>query len=155
MALFTLEQSQKIPASLETVWDFITSPQNLKRITPPYMGFDIVTPNLPEKIHPGMLIEYRVSPLLNLKMRWVTEITHVKELSYFVDEQRIGPYSIWHHQHHISEVEGGVMMNDRVDYQPPFGFLGNIANSLIIKKQLNEIFDFRVKALEKIFGKPT
>lgn len=153
MPLYTLAQSQKIPASVEVVWDFITSPRNLKRITPPYMGFEIVTPNIPEKIYPGMLIEYRVSPLLNVKMRWVTEITQVRELSYFVDEQRIGPYSLWHHEHHVEATDGGVLMHDEVHYQPPFGFLGSFANALIIKRQLKEIFDFRAKALEEIFGK--
>ena len=151
--MYTFQRTQKVPASVKQVWDFISSPANLKNITPDYMGFDIVSKNLPEKMYPGMMIAYKVSPLLTIKMNWVTEITHVKELEYFVDEQRVGPYSIWHHQHHIQKIMGGVLMTDIVDYLPPFGFLGRIANTLVIKKQLNEIFSFRTLKLEEVFGK--
>ena len=90
---------------------------------------------------------------MGIKMTWVTEITQVKEYEYFVDEQRVGPYSIWHHEHKIESIEGGVLMTDIVSYKPPFGILGSIANSVLIKKQLKEIFDFRTVAMEKIFGK--
>lgn len=153
MPVYTKHETLKIPASIDQVWDFISSPQNLKRITPEYMGFDITTKNLPEKVYAGMIISYTVSPLLGIKMRWVTEITHVSELKYFVDEQRFGPYKMWHHQHIIEAIKGGVLMTDIVDYQPPMGFLGGIANQLIINKQLNEIFTFRTKKLEEHFGK--
>jgi ligand-binding SRPBCC domain-containing protein len=104
-------------------------------------------------MYPGMIISYKVSPVLGIKMTWVTEITQVIEKEYFVDEQRVGPYSVWHHEHKIEAIEGGVLMTDIVSYKPPFGFLGSIANSILIKKQLKEIFDFRTVAMEKMFGK--
>jgi ligand-binding SRPBCC domain-containing protein len=140
-----------VNASIEEVWDFISSPQNLKKITPQNMGFDIRTPNLPDKIYEGMIVSYTVRPLLGIPTTWVTEITHIRDKSYFVDEQRIGPYKLWHHQHIIVPVENGVLMKDIVSYQPPFGWLGSIANALVIRNKLNEIFDFRTQALEKIF----
>jgi ligand-binding SRPBCC domain-containing protein len=117
------------------------------------MGFDITTKDLPEKMYAGMMISYMVSPLAGIKMKWITEITHLSEMKYFVDEQRVGPYKMWHHQHHIEVIEGGVLMTDIIDYQPPFGFLGSIANSLIIKSQLDEIFNYRTIKLEEHFGK--
>jgi ligand-binding SRPBCC domain-containing protein len=152
MAFYQFIQTQKVNASLEHVWDFISSPKNLKEITPDYMGFDITSEGLTEKMYPGMIIGYRVSPLLGIKTTWVTEITQVRDLSYFVDEQRIGPYSIWHHQHFIEPIEGGVLMRDIVTYQPPFGFLGAIMNRLVIQKKLKEIFAYRTKAVEKRYG---
>ena len=153
MAYYQFIQTQKVNASLEDVWDFISSPKNLKEITPDYMGFDITSEGLTEKMYPGMIIGYRVSPLLGIKTTWVTEITQVRDLSYFVDEQRIGPYSIWHHQHFIEPIEGGVLMRDIVTYRPPFGFLGAIMNRLVIQKKLKEIFSYRTEAIEKRYGK--
>jgi ligand-binding SRPBCC domain-containing protein len=153
MAIYQIITTQKIPITIDQVWDFISSPKNLKEITPEYMGFEVTTPNLPEKMYPGMIISYKVSPLLGIKMTWVTEITHVKDKLYFVDEQRKGPYSLWHHEHHIKEIDGGVLMTDIVSYKPPFGFLGAIANAFLIKKSLKEIFDYRTLALERRFGK--
>ena len=150
MGVYTLKASQKIPASKEEVWDFISSPKNLKEITPDYMGFEIQT-ELPEKMYPGMIIQYKVSPILGIKMTWVTEITHVEHENFFVDEQRVGPYRMWHHQHHIQEIPGGILMEDIIDYQPPMGLLGDIANSLFIARQLNEIFTYRKEAVEKRF----
>lgn len=153
MGFYQLQKEQKVNASIDEVWDFISSPHNLKVITPEYMGFDIISENLPEKMHPGMIISYKVSPVLGIKTLWVTEITHIKDKEFFVDEQRVGPYAIWHHQHHISPIANGVLMRDIVSYKPPFGFLGSIANSLIIKGKLNEIFDYRTLAVDKKFGK--
>lgn len=153
MAFYQLIQTQKVNASMEEVWDFISSPKNLKEITPDYMGFDITSKELADKMYPGMIIGYRVSPLLGIKTTWVTEITQVRDMSYFVDEQRIGPYSIWHHQHFIEPIEGGVLMRDIVTYQPPFGFLGAIMNRLVIQKKLKEIFAYRTEAVEKRYGK--
>jgi ligand-binding SRPBCC domain-containing protein len=153
MGFYQLHKTLKIPASLDQVWDFISSPANLKKITPEYMGFNITSKVLSEKMYPGMIISYKVSPVLGIKMTWVTEITQVKEKEYFVDEQRVGPYLMWHHEHKIEPIEGGVLMTDIVSYKPPFGFLGSIANSILIKKQLQGIFDFRTVALEKMFGK--
>jgi ligand-binding SRPBCC domain-containing protein len=153
MAFYQLIKTQKLPATINEIWDFISSPNNLKEITPVDMGFVVTSNTGPEKMYPGMIITYKVSPLFGIKLNWVTEITHVKDFEYFVDEQRIGPYSMWHHQHKIESIEGGVLMTDIVTYQPPMGILGAIANSLIIKSQLEKIFDFRTIALEKRFGK--
>lgn len=153
MAFYQFYREQLISTSIDECWDFISSPQNLKKITPDYMGFDILTKNLPDKIYEGMIISYLVKPVFGIKTNWVTEITHVKDKAYFVDEQRVGPYSIWHHQHHIIQQGNQVLMKDIVSYQPPFGFLGSIANQLIIKNKLNEIFEYRTKVLEKIFLK--
>ena len=116
------------------------------------MGFNIKAPDLPLKMYPGMIIMYNITPLLGIKMLWVTEITHVREYEFFVDEQRVGPYSLWHHQHRLEKIEGGVLMTDTIHYQPPLGFIGAIANTLIIERQLKNIFDYRFTALQKIFG---
>jgi ligand-binding SRPBCC domain-containing protein len=155
MSIYTLTSSQIIPASVEEVWDFMSSPRNLQKITPPYMGFEIITDPLPEKIYAGMIIQYKVSPLLKIKLRWVTEITQVNNLHYFVDEQKAGPYKIWHHQHLLSPTAEGTLMQDIVTYQPPFYLLGSIANAVLIKKQLKSIFEFRKLAVETKFGLPT
>lgn len=152
MGFYQLHETQKIPATTDEVWDFISSPANLKKITPKYMGFDIKSELLPPKMYPGMIISYKVSPIWGIKMTWVTEITHIKEKEYFVDEQRIGPYAMWHHEHKIEPIDGGTLMTDIVSYKPPLFFLGSIANSVLIKKQLREIFEYRKKAIGKMFG---
>lgn len=153
MGFYQLIKTQKLAVSKEIIWDFISKPSNLKEITPEYMGFIVTSKTDDTKMYPGMIITYKVSPLLGIQLNWMTEITQVKELDYFVDEQRIGPYSMWHHQHKIEAIEGGVLMTDIVTYQPPFGFLGAIANSLFIKKQIEQLFVFRTIALEKRFKK--
>jgi ligand-binding SRPBCC domain-containing protein len=151
MGFYQFKKTQEINASIEGVWKFISDPSNLKVITPDYMGFDITSEDIPQKMYEGMIISYKVSPILGIKTTWVTEITHLKENSYFVDEQRVGPYKIWHHQHIIEPIPRGTLMTDIVSYQPPLGFLGSLANSLIIKAKLNEIFDYRTKALMEVF----
>lgn len=115
------------------------------------MGF-LIRSEVPEVMYPGMMVEYTVKPLLGISTTWVTEITHVQEGHYFVDEQRIGPYAIWHHEHHIEEVDGGMLMTDIISYAPPFGFLGRLANALIIRRKLTQIFDYREKVLKEVFG---
>lgn len=152
MGFYQFKRSQKIPATIDEVWDFISSPANLKEITPDYMGFEVTSEGLPEKMYPGMIISYIVKPLLGIPTTWVTEITKVTDKSYFIDEQRVGPYKLWHHQHFIEPIEGGVLMRDIVSYQPPFGFLGSVMNSLVIRKKLKEIFAYRVEAVNKRFG---
>ncbi|MCK0192412.1 SRPBCC family protein [Arenibacter sp. F20364] len=151
MGFYQFKKKQEINASLEEVWKFISDPANLKKITPDYMGFDIISKDVPSEMYAGMIISYKVSPLFGIKTTWVTEITHLKENSYFVDEQRVGPYKIWHHQHRIQPTEKGTLMTDIVSYQPPLGLLGSVANTFIIKGKLNEIFDYRTKALDEIF----
>lgn len=150
--LYRLKFKQNIPSDINTIWDFISSPKNLKLITPPHMGFDIVSELDSDKMYPGQIIAYKVSPVGGIKMNWVTEITHVKDHEYFVDEQRFGPYTLWHHKHFIKPIEGGVEMVDIIDYKVPFGFLGDIANSILVKKQLQHIFDYRFKKVEELYG---
>jgi ligand-binding SRPBCC domain-containing protein len=152
MAFYQFERTQKVNASKEEIWDFISSPANLKEITPAYMGFDITSKKTSEKMYEGMLISYQVKPLLGIKTNWVTEITHIKEGHSFIDEQRMGPYKMWHHQHFIEEIPNGVLMKDIVSYIPPLGILGTIANQLIIKNKLEQIFAFRKEALDKKYG---
>jgi ligand-binding SRPBCC domain-containing protein len=153
MKTYTLHFSQKIPISLTEAWGFFSSPLNLSKITPKSMSFVITSDYGPNtKMYEGMLISYKVSPLLGIKMDWITEITHVKEGEYFIDEQRFGPFALWHHEHHFAAIKGGVLMTDKLTYGVPFGFLGNIANSIIVARQTQEIFDYRVKAVDELFG---
>ncbi|MGF1587027.1 MAG: hypothetical protein ACFCUM_17035 [Bacteroidales bacterium] len=152
MAFYQLHTKQLIKAPLDKVWEFISNPRNLKLITPEHMGFDITSRDLPEKMYPGMIISYTVKPLLGFKMTWVSEITQIEEKRFFIDQQRIGPYSMWHHQHLIEPVKNGVLMSDIVSYSPPMGLLGSIANGLFIRKQLETIFTYREKAVEKYFN---
>jgi ligand-binding SRPBCC domain-containing protein len=149
--VYSLKTVQVLPISLEKAWDFFSSPANLAEITPKNLGFNIISKHHGEKMYAGQIIEYKVSPVLGIPLYWMTEITHVAQHKFFVDEQRFGPYSMWHHQHHFKEVPGGVEMTDIVHYKLPFWFLGDIANSVFVKKQLNDIFDYRFKAVEKIF----
>lgn len=152
MSHYQLIKKQHLKTDMNTIWDFVSSPKNLKEITPDYMLFQITSKELKEKMYPGMIISYNVSPVLNIKMTWVTEITQVKEKQFFIDEQRLGPYKMWHHQHFFEEHENGVLMTDIITYIPPFGILGDIANHLFIKKQLEEIFNYRFNVLEKKFN---
>lgn len=151
MAIYQLKKQQFVRAGIDEVWDFISSPANLKTITPPHMGFDITSGDLPEKMYPGMIIMYKVKPLAGIPLTWVTEITQVVEKKYFIDEQRVGPYALWHHQHFLEETKQGVIMTDIVSYKPPLYILGSLANALFIRKQLNSIFDYREKALRQVF----
>jgi ligand-binding SRPBCC domain-containing protein len=153
MGIFTLKTHQIVKTSLDEAWDFFSSPANLKVITPPTMGFDIITKEVANKMYEGQIISYKVKPLLGIPMTWVTEITHVKDHQFFVDEQRKGPYSMWHHEHHFKAVPEGVEMIDIISYIPPMGFLGTIANQILIKNQLKTIFDFRFQKVEALFNK--
>lgn len=153
MGVYQFKREQQLNQSTEELWNFICDPKNLKRITPAYMGFDITSKTVPDTMYPGLIISYRVSPLLGIKTKWVTEISQVDQGRYFVDEQRIGPYKLWHHQHHLIPNENGTLMVDIVTYSPPLGFLGGLANVLFIKKKLNQIFEFRRIALDQIFNK--
>ncbi len=146
--MYQLKRTQFIKTDLKTAWDFFSSPGNLKKITPDYMGFDVKT-ELPDKMYEGLMIEYTVKPLLGIPMNWITEIKTVKELEFFVDEQRKGPYKIWHHEHHFKEKDGGVEMTDIVSYELPLGILGKIMHPFVVQKKLEEIFDFRFKAVEQ------
>ena len=144
-------RKQFVKTDLQTCWDFFSSPANLKRITPSYMGFDVKT-EVPTQMYEGLIIAYTVKPLLGIPVEWVTEITHVKDKSFFVDEQRKGPYTMWHHEHHFKEVDGGVEMTDIVSYIIPLGFLGKIVQPFLVKPKLEEIFAYRFKIVEEVFG---
>ena len=137
--------------SIDELWDFISSPTNLKLITPDYMGFDFVSKDLPDNMYEGMIIRYKVSPLLGIKTTQVTETTPINDKHYFVDEQRVGPYKIWHHQHFLESTSKGTLMKDIVSYKPPFEILGKIAKQLIIKNKLDEIFSYRAPVLKELF----
>ena len=150
--IHVFKTEQKIPASIDQVWDFISQPANLKEITPSYMGFYIKSQEDLSKMYAGMIITYAVKPLFNIPLRWVTEITHVQDKEYFVEEQRFGPYALWHHKHFIKPIEGGALMTDIVHYKLPLGFLGDIGAGFV-RGKLKEIFDFRFAAVEKKFGK--
>jgi ligand-binding SRPBCC domain-containing protein len=146
-----LEFKQFLPVTMEDAWKFFSNPANLGKITPKEMKF-IITSRVPENIYPGLIISYKVSPVFHIPMTWVTEITQVKEPFYFVDEQRSGPYTIWHHEHHFEAVENGVMMTDKLFYKVPFGVFGNLADSLFIHKKVEGIFGFRKKYLDEKYG---
>jgi ligand-binding SRPBCC domain-containing protein len=150
--VYTLKTIQKIPVPVEKAWDFFSSPANLVDITPGNLGFNIISKHHGEKMYPGQIIEYKVSPVWGIPIYWMTEITHVEDGKYFVDEQRFGPYSLWHHQHHFAAIDGGVEMTDIVHYKLPFWLLGDIAQGLFVKQQLKNIFDFRFQKVEKLFG---
>jgi ligand-binding SRPBCC domain-containing protein len=153
MKTYTLNFEQKVPISLQEAWDFFSSPLNLAKITPKSMSFVITSDYTKDtKMYEGMLISYEVSPLLGIKMDWMTEITYVKDGEYFIDDQRFGPFALWHHEHHFKSIEGGVLMTDKLTYAVPFGFLGRIANSLVVAKQTQDIFNYREKAVEEMFG---
>ena len=149
--VYSFKTVQVLNISLQEAWDFFSSPKNLQKITPDKLGFTIKSKFHGEKMYPGQIIEYIVRPVLGIPLYWMTEITHVVEKKYFVDEQRFGPYSIWHHQHHFRETALGIEMTDIVHYKIPFGILGDIANELFVKKQLKQIFDYRYKTVEKLF----
>jgi ligand-binding SRPBCC domain-containing protein len=151
MKIFKLKYSQKLPISLNEAWDFLSSPNNLELITPKSMDFNITDWDR-KKAYPGQIIQYTVKPILGIKINWVTEITHIRSKEYFVDEQRFGPYTFWHHKHFIKEIEGGVIMEDVIHYKPPFGLIGVLLNFLFINSKLNSIFKHRELELIKTFG---
>jgi len=153
VGLHRFETVQTLPVGLAAAWDFFSDPKNLAVITPPEMSFEVTSP-LPERVYAGLMVTYRVRPLLRIPVQWVTEITHVDEGRYFVDEQRLGPYRVWHHEHHFSEVAGGIEMRDIVHYAVPLGPLGDVLDRLVIGKRVEEIFAFRRRVLERRFGQP-
>ncbi len=142
---------QELSTTMEEAWIFLSDPKNLKRITPDYMGFDIIS-GAERKMFPGQIIQYRLTPILGIPFRWVTEITNVQEGEFFVDEQRFGPYTFWHHKHFIKKNKNGVIMEDIVDYKLPLGPLGWLAHALFVRTKVKQIFDYREKALNEIFN---
>jgi len=147
-----LKQEQFLPISLDEAWSFFSTPKNLNEITPDDMVFEIIS-ELPEKMYAGMIINYRLKPMLNIPINWCSEITHIKEKEYFVDEQRQGPYKLWHHEHHFKAVEGGVLMTDILHYDVGKWIAGRIAGKLFVDKKVKAIFKFRTQMLETYFNK--
>lgn len=153
MASHSIKSVQKIPASLDEVWSFFSNPANLQTITPAEMKFRVISRHHGDAIYAGQIIEYKVSPLLGVPLYWMTEITHVRAKEFFADEQRKGPYRMWHHQHHFREISGGVEMTDIVHYKIPGWILEGIFNKLLVRGQLQKVFNFRVAKVEEVFGK--
>jgi ligand-binding SRPBCC domain-containing protein len=134
--------------SLRQCWRFFSDPRNLSKITPPSLNFRVLS-ECPSEIYPGLMIRYEVSPLLGIPMTWLTEITHVRKPEFFVDEQRTGPYSIWHHEHSFRAInETETEVRDLVHYAPPLGPIGALINAIVIRRQLVAIFDFRAQQLD-------
>ena len=151
MKIYRLETIQNLPISKSQAWDFLSNPKNLKRITPDYMGFKIIN-GVADKMYAGQIIQYIVTPVMGIPTKWVTEITHVDDGNYFVDEQRFGPYSLWHHKHFIKAIKNGVEMKDIIDYKIPLGIIGRIAQPILVAPKLKEIFEYRKNALIELFG---
>jgi ligand-binding SRPBCC domain-containing protein len=151
MKIYRLETIQKLPISQKEAWDFLSDPKNLKRITPDYMGFEILS-GAADKMYAGQIIQYLVTPVMNIPTKWVTEITHVDEGTYFVDEQRFGPYSLWHHKHFLKPIPNGVEMVDIIDYKIPLGILGQLVHPILVAPKLKEIFEYRKQALIELYG---
>ncbi len=154
MNFYSIKSTQHLPISLEEAWDFFSSPNNLAKITPPDMGFIITSDKKDgEKMYAGQIITYIIKPMLGIPVKWMTEITHVKEGEYFIDEQRIGPYKLWHHRHSFKKTATGVEMHDEVNYVLPMGILGTIAHKLFVRKRIEYIFEYRTKVLDDFFKK--
>jgi ligand-binding SRPBCC domain-containing protein len=143
--------TQKLPISLDQAWDFFSNPANLKEITPAHMGFVVTSKHHGEEMYAGQIIRYIVKPVFGIPLKWCTEITHVVDKKYFIDEQRFGPYAFWHHQHHFTALDDGVLMEDILHYKVPFGFLGDWVSALFVKNEVNKIFEYRKKILTERF----
>jgi ligand-binding SRPBCC domain-containing protein len=153
MKAYQLKFSQCIPVTINEAWDFFSSPANLAKITPEEMAFTVTSaPEGQEKMYSGMIITYKISPVTGIRLNWMTEITQVEPLSYFIDEQRSGPYKFWHHQHHFKEIPGGVEMKDILTYGLPMGIFGKMANSLFVADKLQQIFGYRKQQITALFG---
>lgn len=149
--MYQLKRQQLVKTTMETCWKFFSAPENLAVITPDYMRFKVLTEQ-PSVMYEGLMIAYKVSPVLGIPLKWVTEIKYVHENRFFVDEQRKGPYTIWHHEHHFEQTPDGILMTDIVSYSLPFGILGRLAHALFVRKQLEGIFDYRFRKVEELFN---
>lgn len=149
--MYQLKRQQLVKTTMETCWKFFSAPENLAVITPDYMRFKVLTEQ-PPVMYEGLMIAYKVSPVLGIPLKWVTEIKYVHENRFFVDEQRKGPYTMWHHEHHFEQTPDGILMTDIVSYSLPFGILGKLAHTLFVRKQLEGIFDYRFRKVEELFN---
>lgn len=152
MKLYTLQKKQKLPITLDEAWAFLCNPTNLSKLTPPEMNMTIIS-GADRPMYAGQILQYSVTPLAGFKTKWISEITHFEEKTYFIDLQLFGPYAFWHHKHFVHEIEGGVEMEDIIDYKVPFGILGRLVHPILVKPKLESIFNFRKDKLEELFGK--
>ena len=148
----TLKFNQVLPISLTEAWDFFSNPKNLRTITPEYMGFNITSEFHTEKMYPGMIITYKVNPFLRIPLTWVTEITHIIDYHYFIDNQKAGPFKFWHHQHFFKENRLGTEITDILNYAAPIGWIGLAAEKITVNSRVAEIFDYRSEKLKQIFN---
>ncbi|SOD11914.1 SRPBCC family protein [Pedobacter xixiisoli] len=151
MKKYELYRETELPITMLAAWDFFSNPTNLSKITPAEMDFKVVTSNLPQHIHNGLIIEYVVRPLAGVPLKWISQISSVNAPHSFVDEQLKGPYAYWHHEHTFEEKGGKVLMKDKVTYAVPFGVLGQLANKLVVRSKLEEIFNYRTKKILEFF----
>nr|WP_294859014.1 SRPBCC family protein [uncultured Fluviicola sp.] len=149
--MYQLKRTQLIKADLQTCWKYFSAPANLHVITPDYIDFKVLTP-IPDEMYEGLIIRYTIRPILRIPLGWVSEIKTIRNEGYFIDEQRQGPYKLWHHEHHFKEVEGGVEMTDIITYSMPFGMIGKFVHWLFVKKQLENIFDYRIRKVDELFN---
>ena len=151
MKIYTLHKTQKLPISLDEAWNFLCNPANLSKLTPQEMNMNIIS-GADRPMYAGQVLQYSVTPLPGFKTKWVSEITQYEEKKYFVDLQLFGPYAFWHHKHFVHEIDGGVEMEDIIDYKVPFGILGRMVHPILVKPKLESIFNFRREQLELLFG---
>lgn len=151
MKIYRFHRKQNIPISLDKAWEFLSNPRNLKELTPNYMSFDILS-GAEKPMFAGQVIQYKVTPLLGIPTKWVSEITQYEYKKYFVDIQLYGPYSLWHHKHFLKEIDGGVEFEDIIDYKVPLGILGQMVHPFLVKPKLEEIFAYRQNKLVELFG---
>lgn len=151
MKLYTRRSKHHLPISLEAAWDFFSNPKNLSVLTPENMGFKTLSGD-DRQIYAGQIIHYMITPLFGIEMQWVTEITHMVTGKYFVDEQRYGPYAFWHHKHFFNQIPGGVEIEDIIHYKLPLGILGQLGHPILVKPQLDNLFDYRRNKLTELFG---
>jgi ligand-binding SRPBCC domain-containing protein len=150
MKVYIKQWEQYVPGDPEKIWQFFSRPENLQTITPREMNFRIQSDIAGKEMYEGMMIVYKVSPLLGIDMTWATEITKIREGVCFIDEQRVGPYALWHHEHWFAPADGGVLMADLLHYAIPYGPLGLLANALIVDKKVEGIFTHRKAIIEKM-----
>lgn len=150
--MYKLFYSQKLPIDQEKAWDFFSSPDNLEKITPSSLAFTKIYHHANKNVYDGQILVYTISPFWKIELEWVTEIIAVQKPTYFVDEQKFGPYAFWHHEHWFSPIPGGVLVEDVIYYKMPFGLIGRLLNHIKIRKDLEMIFSYRHETLEKLFG---
>ena len=151
MKIYTFHRKQKLPITLNEAWKFLSNPKNLSTLTPKEMNFTIISKD-EKRMYAGQVIQYSVTPIAGIKATWISEITHLEEGKYFVDLQLYGPYAFWQHKHFIHDIDGGVEMEDIIDYKVPMGILGQLVHPFIVKPKLDEIFEYRRKKLIELFG---